>query len=77
MISLNDLTPRQIAVASMVARRMTTKQIAREMDITERMVNLHISATAYRWHCEPECDERVHVALLYRALVPITTHAAA
>lgn len=72
MTTVADLTPRQLAVASLVARCRTTKQIAVELGVSEQRVRVLVTAIAFRTQCAPGEDERVHVALWYREHVPIS-----
>lgn len=68
MTDLSDLTPRQIAVAALVARCYPTKTIAAELHISERRVRVHISSIAYRIGANPSLDERLQVAEWWKAL---------
>lgn len=69
MTDLSDLTPRQIAVASLVARGYPTKSIACELQITEHRVRVHISSIAYRIGADATLDERVQVANWWNARI--------
>lgn len=80
MTTLADLTPREISVASLVARCRTNKQIAAELKIEERWVRACVTAVALKVRAGrfgdaldlDGQDDRVRVALWYRAHVPIT-----
>ena len=72
MTGTSDLTPRQIAVASLVARSWTTKQIALELTISERRVRVIVSSIAYRIGADASLDERVQVAMWWREQVKPT-----
>ena len=58
MTDLSDLTPRQLAVASMVARCWTAKHIAYTLDITPRRVYALIASVASKIGCEHGMDDR-------------------
>ena len=70
-ITVADLTPRQLSVASMLARGFLTKQIASELHVGERWVRNIVTSIAYRIGSDPTKDDRVLVALWYREQVPI------
>lgn len=61
-----ELTTRQREVAALVAGGRTTKRIAFALGISERRVRVIISSIAFRVGCDPECDERVVVAVWWR-----------
>ena len=50
-VTVDDLTPRELAVASLVARCQTTKQIAHELGITDRRVLCLLAAVARKSSC--------------------------
>lgn len=56
------LTPRELSVASMVARGMSCKGIAYELGIGERRVRVLTTSIAYKIKADPGLDERVQVA---------------
>jgi DNA-binding NarL/FixJ family response regulator len=60
--TLADLEPRQIAVASLIARARTNQQIAYELGISDRRVRYHVEALAYLLHLDRSCDVRVQIA---------------
>jgi DNA-binding NarL/FixJ family response regulator len=72
-ITLDDLTPREIAVASMARRGWTTKQIAARLDppITSRRVLCIVSAIALKIGADPDGDDFVQVALWFREQCPV------
>lgn len=71
-VTAADLTPRQIAVASLVARFFTNKQIAAELGVTERRVAALVSSIAYTCCFEPGRDERSQIAVWFREQAPVT-----
>ena len=56
------LSPREQDVARRVADGLSNKEIAREMDITERTVKAHISSIFMKWRVR----DRLHLALKWR-----------
>lgn len=76
MTGLADLTPRQIAVAALVAKGLSDKDIGRELGISFNTVRVHIVAMAFRLAFDPERSTRLQIALWYRERVPITIHKA-
>lgn len=75
MTELADLTPRQIAVAALVAKAWGDKAIAAELHMSPRRVRVHITAVAYLCGFDPQRSVRIQLALWYRERVPIR-HAA-
>jgi DNA-binding NarL/FixJ family response regulator len=65
-----ELTPRQLAVAALIARARTDKQIAHELGIQRRTVGVHLTALAYRLHLDAASNVRVQIALWWRAQTP-------
>lgn len=65
-----DLTPRQLAVASLLARGKSDKQIAAEIGITARRVAQHVDALEYLIHADPSGNVRLQIALWWRDQVP-------
>jgi DNA-binding NarL/FixJ family response regulator len=57
------LTPKEEAVAALVAEGLTNKQIASRLDVSPGRVRVIISATAYKIHADAAKEERVQVAL--------------
>ena len=75
--TLQDLTPRQLAVASLLARGKSDKQVAVELKITQRRVSQHVDALEFLLHCDPAGNVRLQIALWWREQVPAhVTHAA-
>jgi DNA-binding NarL/FixJ family response regulator len=72
MVTPDDLTARQLAVAALVARGQSDKAIASALGMGTRRVQVHIAAIAYLCHFDPTCNTRVQLALWYREHVPIT-----
>ncbi len=70
--TLDDLTPRQIAVASLVAHGYRVKQIAGMLEISERGVRCHISSVAHRCHLDMDKDDKVQVALWYQRQIALS-----
>lgn len=66
MTDLSDLTPRQIAVASLLGNCYPVKKIAGELRITERRVRVHITSIAYRIGADASLDEALQVAMWWR-----------
>lgn len=68
-----DLTPRQLAVAALVAQGRSDKAIAMTLGISERRVRVHVAAIAYLCQFDPERNTRIQLALWYRStnVVPI------
>jgi DNA-binding CsgD family transcriptional regulator len=60
----NDLTARELAVASLVGRAMTNQQIARRLEISSHTVNFHLRQVFRKL----DIRSRVELALLARAL---------
>ena len=71
MTDLADLTPRQIAVAALVARGMSDKAIGSELGISFNTVRVHIVALSYRLYLDPDRSTRVQIATWYRERVPV------
>jgi len=69
---LADLTPRQIAVAALIAKAWSDKDIAAELGIKHSTVRVHIEALAYRCELDPTRSLRIQIALWYRERVPIS-----
>lgn len=63
MTDLSDLTPRQIAVASMVAKAATPQQIAGALGISTSRVYVIIASIAFLIGTDHTKDERVQIAL--------------
>ena len=68
--TVSDLTPRQIAVAALVANGIPTKKIAASLGISDRRVRMHITSIVYVLHLDPERNAWQQIAQWYR------THAA-
>lgn len=64
--TLADLTPRQLAVAALVANSTPTKQIAAQLGISDRRVRVHITALVYALHLDPEKHAWPQIAEWYR-----------
>lgn len=62
MTDLSDLTPRELAVASLLGRRYTVKRIAVALGITDRRVQVLITAVAFKIGVEPGCDDKLSIA---------------
>lgn len=77
MTALSDLTPRQLAVAALVAKSHTTKQIAVYLKVSERRVRVIVSSIAFRIGADATKDERLQVAEWWRARVPCAKETAA
>lgn len=69
MTELCDLTARQLAVASLVARSYTNKTIANELGISVGRVRVLVSSIAFRIGADCSMDERVQVALWWQARI--------
>jgi DNA-binding NarL/FixJ family response regulator len=69
--TLSDLTPRQISVASMVARAYPDKLIAHELSMSPRAVQYYIESIAYLCQCDPTLNQRVQIANWYRTLIDL------
>lgn len=65
--TLTELTPRQVAVAALVANGIPTKRIAASLGISDRRVRVHITALVYALHLDPARNVRTQIALWYRA----------
>lgn len=65
-----DLTPKQLAVASMVARHFTDQQIGFELAIKPSTVRVHIVAIAYRIHANQGRVIRTQIAEWWRRQTP-------
>lgn len=73
MTDLADLTPRELAVAALVARRHKTSHIATELHISPRRVYAIITAVAVKLGCECSVDEEREVIRdWWVALTPIS-----
>jgi len=70
---LADLTPRELAVAALVARRHKTSHIAAELGISPRRVYALITAIALKLGCEcGVTEERETIRDWWISLTPIT-----
>lgn len=69
-----DLTPRQLAVACLIASAQTDKQIAAQLNISDRRVRVHVDALAYLLHLDRACNVRVQIALWWRTQTPAIRH---
>lgn len=54
------LSEREVAVSNLVARGLSNKEIARDLDVTERTVKAHLTATFKKLHIK----DRLSLALL-------------
>ena len=70
MTELGDLTPRQLVVASMVARGMCDKEIAKELGIAYSTVRVHLVALAFRLKLPVGLNTRVLVARWWYSKTP-------
>lgn len=62
-ISTDDLTPRQLSVAALIAKGQTTKQIAQALTISPRRVLVLQASIAYRIGADATLDERIQIAM--------------
>jgi DNA-binding NarL/FixJ family response regulator len=62
-IDISMLTPRELAVAELVAQGKTNKEVARQLDITERTVKAHLGASFEKL----KVRDRLHLALVLSA----------
>ena len=65
--TVGDLTPRQLAVAALVANGVQTKKIAAQLQISDRRVRMHITALVYVLHLDPEKNAWQQIAAWYRS----------
>ena len=70
MTTAADLTPRQLAVAKLVAVALPDKRIAHELGMSTRRVRTHITALAFLLGCDPSRNVRVQVAMWWREQLP-------
>lgn len=70
-VAIETLSPREREVAEGIGRGLANKEIARELDITERTVKAHLSAIFSKLSVR----DRVHLALLMRDLHAAETKA--
>lgn len=66
MTDLSNLTPREIAVAALLGQHYTVKRIAAELRISDRRVQILITAVAYKVGVEPGCDDKLTIAAWWR-----------
>jgi DNA-binding NarL/FixJ family response regulator len=71
-----DLTAKQLAVASMIARHYTDQQIAGELHIACSTVRVHVVAIAYRIHADQGRVIRTQIAQWWREQTPDVERAA-
>lgn len=69
MTSTADLTPRQIAVAALVAKGHTDKEIAFTLGIAYNTVRIHVASLARRLGIRSG-DTRVHITNWWHAQTP-------
>lgn len=62
-VDLSSLTSRELAVANLVAAGKTNKEVARELDITERTVKAHLGSTFEKL----KARDRLHLVLMLAA----------
>lgn len=62
-VDLSQLTSRELAVANAVAAGKTNKEVARDLDITERTVKAHLGAAFEKLNVR----DRLHLALVMSA----------
>lgn len=62
-VDLSQLTSRELAVAELVAAGKTNKEVARELDITERTVKAHLGSTFDKL----KVRDRLHLVLVMAA----------
>ncbi len=62
-VDLSQLTSRELAVAKLVAAGKTNKEVARELDITERTVKAHLGSAFEKLHVR----DRLHLVLVMAA----------
>lgn len=74
-ITIDDLTPREISVASLIAKHYPTKLVAAFLipPVSPRRVLSIVSAIAYKIHADPSLDEAGQIAQWYREQVPIAS----
>lgn len=65
-----DLTPRQLAVAKLIAVHFTDQQIGLELRIRPSTVRVHIVAIAYRIHADQSRTIRTQIAEWWRRQLP-------
>jgi DNA-binding NarL/FixJ family response regulator len=65
-----DLTPRQLAVAALIAHAKTDQQIACELHISDRRVRVHVEAISYLLHLDRSRNVRIQIALWWREQTP-------
>lgn len=65
--SISDLTPRQLAVAALVANGIPTKRIAAQLGISDRRVRVHITSIVFTCHLDPERNAWQQIGAWYRA----------
>jgi DNA-binding NarL/FixJ family response regulator len=65
-----ELTPRQLAVASLVARHFTDQQIAATLQINQSTVRVHVTAIAYRIHADQCRVLRTQIAQWWQEQTP-------
>jgi len=75
--TLEDLSPRQLAVAALIARAKPPKQIAAELGMDCRSYRRHVTALVYVLQLDPSRDPRVQIALWWREHAPISLPPAA
>ena len=63
-----ELTPKEREVAELVARALTTKQIAAQLSISEQRVRVIISAIAWKANLDAAKDERIQLAIWWSVL---------
>lgn len=71
MVPLSDLTPRELAVATMLGRRWTVKRIACELGVTPRRVYALVTAIAVKIQVEEGCDDQLCVGDWWRRTFPV------
>lgn len=75
--TVEDLSPRQLEVAALIARAKTDKQIAATLGMSVRRVSNHVTALAYLLHLDESCNVRIQIAIWWRERVSNQTpHAA-
>ena len=61
-----ELSPRQRAVAALIACAKTDKQIAAELGVSPRTVRVHVESLAYLLRLDVSRNVRIQIALWWR-----------
>lgn len=71
MTTTGALTPRQLAVAALIADAKTDQRIAAHLGINDRRVRQHIAAIADKLEIDRARSVRIQIALWFREHHPV------